>query len=223
MHPPFPYRLARAEPGIYTELYLPKKAQFQGALYETLTRGFRWEHVRRHFLDPEKRPQIRELLERYPAIAGYPHERIEQLGPFEWGYSVYEVEGVYYSSAQDRVLEETTQVVRIMFQPDLARLRAEAGLEPLSREELSERAARALREAGRLTADAEPDTDARKIREFLERWKEDVALFLFGYLVFELAARIRDLHARNETPLEEEIWVTSFWNLELSRVELHPS
>lgn len=220
MNHPFPYRLARSEPGIYTELYLPKRAQFQGALFEALTQGFRFEQVRRHFLDLEKRPQINALLEVYPGLAGYSDARIEALQPFEWGYSVYQVDGVYYSAEQDRAMEESTQVIRIMFQPDLNRLRRDPELDHLAPQDLIDRVAQVLREVGQSNSADEPDPATRKVRQFLGHWKDDIALFLFGYLVFEIADRIRELHAQNETPLEEEIWVTSFWNLEVSRVEL---
>ena len=43
------YRLNPSEAGVHVELYLPKKAQYQGILYTTLTEGFDPAAVRRHF------------------------------------------------------------------------------------------------------------------------------------------------------------------------------
>ena len=44
-----PYRFHKGDPGTFVEIYLPKKALYQGKLYNTLTNGFRNEGVLKHF------------------------------------------------------------------------------------------------------------------------------------------------------------------------------
>jgi len=61
--PPFRYKSSGfSEPGIYVELYLPKKSKYQETLYETLTRGFDLKKVKEHFINAMKRPLIQSAL-----------------------------------------------------------------------------------------------------------------------------------------------------------------
>ena len=53
---------------------------------------------------------------------------------------------------------------------------------------------------------------------YLEGWKYDVALFVLGYVVFEICERIRELDIVKGKDAEEEILVTSFWNLTVNRI-----
>ena len=61
--PPLRYKSSGfSEPGIYVELYLPKKSKYQETLYETLTKGFDLKKVKEHFLDALKRPPAGHAL-----------------------------------------------------------------------------------------------------------------------------------------------------------------
>ncbi len=53
---------------------------------------------------------------------------------------------------------------------------------------------------------------------YLEAWKYDVALFVLGYIVFEICERIQELGMVKGKDVEEEILVTSFWNLTVNRI-----
>ena len=53
---------------------------------------------------------------------------------------------------------------------------------------------------------------------YLEAWKYDVALFVLGYIVFEICERIQELDIMKGKDAEEEILVTSFWNLTVNRI-----
>jgi hypothetical protein len=53
---------------------------------------------------------------------------------------------------------------------------------------------------------------------YLEAWKYDVALFVLGYIVFEICERIQELDIMKGKGAEEEILVTSFWNLTVNRI-----
>lgn len=61
----------------------------------------------------------------------------------------------------------------------------------------------------------------KKVAEYLDKWIADVGLFLFGYLIFELCERIKELNDQEKTPLEEEIWVSSFWSLEVNKIKIN--
>lgn len=62
----FPYHFHGYEPGIFVEVFLPKKSKYQGRLYETLTNGFRIENVKENFR--KNRKSISVLLENYQLV-----------------------------------------------------------------------------------------------------------------------------------------------------------
>src|SRR5690349_15140049 len=114
-----PYEFSPSDPGVLVEIYLPKKANFQGTLYDTLVKGFHISNVVDHFKDPRKGPGIKNLLRRYSDSVRYLENEIECFPPVLFGYSMYEVDGVFFNSSKQEIQEERTQVVRIMFRPDL--------------------------------------------------------------------------------------------------------
>ena len=97
------YQLLPVESGVFAELYLPKKAHYQGLLYETLTTGFLIEKVRTHFR--RKRELILDYLARSvrfweaPASIGaggaelLSEEFIAQFPDLLHGYTMYEGHG----------------------------------------------------------------------------------------------------------------------------------
>ena len=120
----FPYQAQDSESGIFVEIYLPKKSYFQGTLYDTLTKGFSISVVKKHLLDKNKRSSIVKLLSNYaiPIISkGLRDDRIEKMEEIFWGYSMYEVDGVFsnFKDKKINVIEERTQIMRIMFLPNI--------------------------------------------------------------------------------------------------------
>ena len=108
----FPYHFLHYEPAFFLELYLPKKALYQGTLFETLTKGFNVKNVKAHLktTNPQVRRQINEMLD-YEALRNYTNDRIDEMKPIKWGYSIYDVDGVFFSEDEERILEERTQVM----------------------------------------------------------------------------------------------------------------
>jgi len=227
-------------------LYLPKKAEFQGVLYETLTRGFDLDFVKRHFLG-RKKNQIQTILEHHSQWRNYSNESIRSMAPFYWGYSLYEVDGVFYSKMANRkgarrIIEERTQVIRFMFVPDLNALASQLVPNAIEHRDMLDIIKNYLRISGhrrgqrganvihgslieRLKNKGDPYVDKNihngnigKILDFIEKWFDNVGLFLFGYLIFEMCARLQKLGDADEVDYEEEIWLTSFWNLNINRV-----
>src|ERR1700758_4749588 len=103
------YMMHGYEPGLYMEIYLPKRAIYQPLLSDVLTKGFEMEHVKDHFLCPEKRRRILNLIGRNPSWSWF-HDYdafITKLRPFFFGYSMYEVDGVFKGShAPESIIEE---------------------------------------------------------------------------------------------------------------------
>ena len=57
------------------------------------------------------------------------------------------------------------------------------------------------------------------IKNYLDDWIWDITLFLFGYIVYEICEKIKNLSESGDITPEDEIWVTSFWNLQISRIK----
>jgi hypothetical protein len=232
MSGPF-YQYQRNEAGLFTELYLPKKAEFQGTLYKVLTEGFDLARLKAHFRDRKKQPGIRRMLRGYPRVEHYTRADVEELRPLFFGYSLYEVDGVYHSPERG-ILEERTQVVRFLLKPDFGELLVRCGAGAERRDEaviLAREFLRAPELEGEAFLRIEEERIARRFRdtlpnylagvEYLDRWMNQVRMFLFGYVVYEICARILELHRERRLrpeQMEEEIWFTSFSNLSVSRV-----
>jgi len=244
---PFKYKSSGfSEPGIFVELYLSKKAKYQRILYKTLTNGFDFELVKRHFLGSKKK-QIQTVLEHHSQWRKYSDKSIREMVPFYWGYSLYEVDGVFYSKmakrkSARRIIEERTQVIRLMFVPDMDTLASKLDPTTIERRDILDVVKHYLRISGHRRGQHGANVidksliermkdkgdsvvgkniengNIAKILDFVEKWFDDVGLFLFGYLIFEICRGLQKLGDADEVDYEEEIWLTSFWNLNINRV-----
>ncbi len=154
--------------------------------------------------------------------------------PFR-GWSMYEVDGMFFNK-KGKIYEERTQVIRLMFRlrsTHTARARKMDALDVLrsilffaisTRGMLAEEEVWDEASKRKFLSAHEPWADPNK-KEFAERhfakvvreaakWVDDCALFIFSYLVREFSQRVLQL-AR----LEEEIWVTSFFDMTLNTVK----
>ncbi|MBM3802314.1 MAG: hypothetical protein FJW26_08400 [Acidimicrobiia bacterium] len=214
------YAFNPSEHGIFVEIYLPKKAEFQGTLYQALTEGFDVDKVRSHF--QAKRERINAFLRGHYNCDG----RIESMQQVFYGYSMYEVDGVYYDARNKKTFEERNQVIRVMFKPGLEAV----GLRALPAERVQTVTKLFVRHAGKaenfpgdhpqifLGASEDERAEIARLLACLEAWKYDVALFVLGYIVFEICERIQELGMQKGKEAEEEILVTSFWNLTVNRI-----
>ncbi|GET44385.1 hypothetical protein [Microseira wollei] len=210
------YQFNPSQPGVFTELYLPKKSRYQGILYDTLTRGFDWDYVKQHFRIHQE--SIQKFLQNSGRVSHYTREDIEGMDQVFYGYSMYEVDGVFYGKVQ--IDEERTQVIRMRFFPKLEPMISELeaqGYNSYNIINLIRRYIRANWEQNEpeLEAIAKREIYAKeKVIPYLDRWELNIQLFLFGYIVFAISEEIRKLEKK-----EEEIWVTSFWYLEVNVVK----
>jgi len=127
------YQLQLFNPAVLVELYLPKKAEYQGVLYQTLTDGFKPEAVFAHFENERTKERLPHFLKHYAQhLMGVqpddPLKRIqhqikelkEMAGQSSYiGYSMYEVDGVFFNKDKQEIEEERTQVIRLIFKPEL--------------------------------------------------------------------------------------------------------
>jgi len=230
----FPYTFHQGESGLFVEIYLPKKAHYQGRLYETLTNGFKENEVKKHFEDQEKRPDIIALLrEHYPEFDGKKIDEFcaryecDSFKRIYAGYSMYEVDGVFFDydkPKNEQISEERTQIIRPMFRPDLAdfdNLERERLITltktffraPLSRVQYYEEYVSKSHSIQGLTG------DEHNLIRYLEEFVQRVIIFIIGYILYNICNEIKELVSKTQLPKhEDEIWVTSFWNLLIHRV-----
>ncbi len=219
------YLFQAPEHGLQAELYLPKRADFQGVLYDTLTEAFDAANIRAYLADTHPRSHIVQLLERHwPELAHNIDRIAARLSSGIQGYTMYEVDGVY--AGAEGVVSERTQIVRLMFVPGMDALADRIALDPdpeRNRARVRDEAQILLRNYG---ADAAffkaRNEDALKrgaipaelldLCRALEDWVDEVGLVLFGYIAGRICLAIQD---RNLRP-EEEIWVTTNWGFTLN-------
>jgi hypothetical protein len=155
------------------------------------------------------------------------------VSPFK-GWSMYEVDGVFFNR-RGRPYEERTQVVRLMFRFQSPHLR-------LARKRNCEDVLRAILyfiigTRGHISEEMVwsegckqrflrmhewPDSVKKgfaernfaRIAKSTLKWIDDCALFTFGYLVKEFSQQVLQTGR-----LEEEIWVTSFFDLTLNVIQ----
>jgi hypothetical protein len=212
------YEFHPGETGLFVEIYLPKKAEYQGALYEALTDGFNIRKVRNHFRvngNGVKRFLRDHRINQYLNDSG-----IRSLVGVFRGYSMYEVDGVFYDKGQ--ISEERTQVIRLIFRVELDLITC--------KDPSTDKTAFVkdfLRFTGRMDDLLEywqqskmfsSRAEARRVFNQLRRWVGEAALFTFGYVLFKICYVMEDVNKRTGRNEESVIWVTSFWNLVLDRV-----
>ncbi len=242
------YAFTRGERCIFAEIYFPRRVAHQGSIFLALENGHNATVVREYLARNVSTliEELREypfIFDPYRYRKRRPHttesevemarKRIDLYrSPFS-GWSMYQVDGVFINP-RGRVYEEATQVIRIMFRKDsrYARLAEEADCDDVLRAirfwaiiesgALIRHIPWGLEERTRFMIRHEPMADYERI--FVEhnfepivkeavRWIDDCALFVFGYLVRNFCESVLE---RNLP--EEEIWVTSFFDLTVNRV-----
>ena len=242
------YVIGRSERAIFSEIYFPKHAAHQGPIFNALRHGYSEEDVKRYLRD-NARELLEELgdyqaLDPHRYQLSRPKRRIPPLdealqridmykSPFK-GWSMYSVDGVFFDQKCEPI-EEATQVVRIMFRftSSCAEQAEAAGCGDVLRAILFwviSRQGRIGRRAPWERAEQAAFLQhhqqwSKQKRAFVQKhfadivkeigkWMNDCALFVFGYLVRRFTESVLA-----EKMLEEEIWVTSFFNLTLNVVQ----
>lgn len=236
------YDLLPIESGVFAELYLPKKAHFQGVLYDTLTAGFDIKAVRKYLRD--HRTQIKAYLQRsaqyWEISAIHPHYDSDLLSPafithfpeLLDGYTSYEVDGVFRSANSGRIEEDHTQVIRMMFRPDFEVQFKDLPFIGKDNRDSAETVARAYIRSHHWSEQSFVEDytafhsgrpfsrpELERIVDATARWTRAIGIFLFGYVAHRICEGIRTLHKGGHVDMEEEIWITFFWNLVIGRIK----
>ncbi len=214
------YAMSGQELGIYMEIYVPKRTIYQPFLFDVLTKGFEIEHVRSHFLCQQKRPGILKLLGGYTAWNDYDENYVSLLRPFFYGYSMYEVDGVFtWSTSTAPIVEERTQIIRLIFRLDIDEIAREANAENESKQMIRARVSDYLRAHHRDHIIEKATGQDRQIYEAAKEWRDQLGFFVFGYIIYGLCTQIEQLYDSGHiAKTEGEIWVTHFANLEIDRI-----
>jgi hypothetical protein len=249
------------EPGkrsIFAEIYFPKKIAYQGAIFKALRRGLNEKLVRGelvdfaqllletelsvypHWFDPE-RYKTTELRTKRPTVEQAKERMAMYASPF-YGWSMYEVDGVFLSTRKRRgnrqIDEERTQVVRLIFAFNhrVEKRATKAGHLDVYRAILywvmsvyghtehdvfwgEGEMQRFL--ARRSDWSPEKRRYAKRLYKELAatitKWIDDCGLFIFGYLVRALWNQIVFLtQIGEEAKLEDEIWVSSIFHFNIN-------
>ena len=176
------YKFLPSEPGLLVEMYLPKKSAFQGTLFDTLEKGFVLQEVKSHFRIHEAK--IKQLLEHYGEIPDYTESQIQSFPELFYGYSSYEVDGVFLNE-KSTLDEERTQVIRFMFKLDWSSVIGDSQ-DSANIRKIKATVVRYL-ESGPaggeiMTNPSLSEGEGAAIRK-VEAWVGYVGLFMFGYVV----------------------------------------
>jgi hypothetical protein len=211
---PQTYEFHFGDPGLFVEVYLPKKAEYQGALYKALTNGFNLALVQEHLRS--NKTKVQSFLRRLRRVANYSDEQVDQLTAVYQGYSMYEVDGVFNNGTPTKphLYEERTQIVRLMFVPP-------SDTEPFaSRQFLRHWTHDLARFESEVGANIEGGDLGAIARDRLVKWLDDISLYINGYILFTICDSILRLFEEDRiAKVEDEVWVTSLRCLAVNRVK----
>ena len=204
-----PYLFRAGFPAFLVEIYLPKKAGFQGTLYKTLVDAKNPDIVVDHITSHKN--EIREMFEkewelgRNKFTESFIKELSEEINKIYVGFSMYEVDGVFFGNDDAAPCEERTQVIRLIFEYPIS--------EKLSNDVILE-VKKFLRSPVRNLSEYDCcRTEYLNELSNVEDWIAKIGIFLIGFIVHRLT------QAADSAPYlrQDEIWMTSFWSMVLNK------
>jgi hypothetical protein len=226
---------------IFAEIFLPRRISLQGALYDTLENGLNYEMVKEYLVNKAKTLQS-HYLKAYeewfdPTRYGYQNrpgfvstgnpaeDRVQRCKRVFFGWSTYELSGVFLKKNMRDIDEEQTQVIRIIFKYDVPK-------------ELRDAKSRKYPEVLRAIlywvvstygiSDGKVWSDEKFVL-FIERfpqwtegqklyakkhfvslandinvWIDDCGIFIFGFILHRLWNRIVELNEESQKILKED-------------------
>lgn len=251
-----PYIFFRGQRGIFAEVYFPKKVIYQSEVFTALQEGFLEETVKKYF-ERNISGIIQEMGD-YPQLFDpHQYERDQPVAPTSvsveearqriatyqsrfYGSSMYEVDGVFWSDTRQKIIDERTQIIRLIFRiessftEEARRMESYDVLEAMKRWIMAEHNrldhvlpwSKEEQDHFIVLHGVWPEHKREFVVQYYERvakeakrWIDDINLFIFGYLVRRFWKEVVSLHVR-EQDKEEELWVASFFNLNLNIVKL---
>lgn len=257
------YDFRRSDRGLLVEIYFPYRAAYQGNIFDSLEKGVHEDKVRHelkqaldsgllldlhdyqrmldpdHYQDQSKQRRGTARQQRHKGA----EERIALYqSPFT-GWSLYTVHGNFWNPKSQELVEEATQVIRIIF-----RFRRRDGVsdtfdfDRAAEQQNCRDVTRAIilwTITDRYRIDSWREWHVQAKETFLQtrnswngdkqafaeqyftevsrevvHWLDDCDLFIFGYLVRSFAR-----HVLEREKHEQEIWVTSLTDLNINVIE----
>ena len=246
------YFFNSSERGLFVEIYFPKRAAYYGAIFNALRKGHDENLVKRYLQD-----NVEKLINEFQAFPDlfkpsrytFPKfsrtlpsvdealERIEMYkSPFT-GWSTYSVDGVWFDESKTPVelIEEATQVVRVMFRFDnsFAKQAVDEDCSDVLRAilfwiisqhgRLYDHKVWGKEEQAQFMARHKPWPKKKELfakKHYADiavetgKWLDNREIFIFCYLVRNFWKRVV-----REEMREDEIWVTSLFDLVLNVVK----
>lgn len=235
------YLYTLRHPGLFAEFYFPKRVVYQSEIVEALKDGVEESRVKTYLaryarellkelavypyvLDPQRYGGRKAETVSLPDIK----KRIEMYRSPFFGWSTYGVEGAFLNTDVGELQDELTQVVRVVF-------RFESELK-VAKKKGFERIVQGITswllmnyyhrvslppyddaEIQRFVTEHTPFTEREltyikvnypAIATEILKWLDDCVLFTFGYLARRFWMKVAEVGRR-----EDEIWITSFFNL----------
>ena len=187
-----------------------------------------------HWFDPNRYGDTRAYRSEHRAAEA----RMDMWSQVFFGWSLDEVKGVFLKKDGKTIDEETTQLIKLMFKFENSRMENHAlcaGYPDVYRAILywvlsqygqaddyrhwnvEERRLFVERHSSWSSEKRAYADDAFiRIARRIAKWIDDCGLFIFGYLVRLFWQKIVELHQKRHTSLEDEIWVTSIFHIDIN-------
>lgn len=242
------YVYRRGQHGIFSEVYFPRRVAAQGTVFSALQEGHE-EGIVKEYLTVHAEELLEEIKEyqqmfdphqcdekpkkrQVPPSSDEARERIAMYKSPFYGWSNYVADGVFWSKKEgqmEKMVEEATQVIRIMFlfTSSFNEQAQAAGCQDVLRAMVFQAITRQVLIAQKTLWDKAEQTKFIKryepwakdklsfvkqhfvpVAKEVAKWMDDCWLFMFGYLVRQFADRLLSVGYP-----EEEIWVSNFFNL----------
>ncbi len=235
------YLYTLRHPGVFAEFYFPKRVVYQSEIVDALKDGVEESKVKKYLLEYAR--EFSKELAAYPYVLDpqrYVGRKTETISlvdvkkrvemyrnPF-FGWSTYDVGGAFLNTKTKELQDELTQIVRVIFrfESELAAANKEGyerivqGITSWLLMNYYHRVALppyGEAEVQRFIDEHTPFSEQELVyikanypviaTEIL-KWFDDCVLFTFGYL-----ARRFWMKVAKEGKREDEIWITSFFNL----------
>lgn len=244
------YLFARREPGLFIEIYFPKRVLYQDEIIKALTEGVKEDLVKDYMT--KNATQLLDEFGEYPFVFDplkyrrdyQPRQQISEEevkeriaiynNPF-FGWSTYDTAGAFFSKRKKVIVDELTQIVRIIFRFESRHLKS-------AKKKSCEHIVRSIAswllmnyyhrmavlpwsntERDRFISEHNPLSEAElkyvrnnyaNVATETIKWFDDSALFGFGFLVRRFWKRVVEVGYK-----EDEIWVTSLFNLGINMVK----
>jgi hypothetical protein len=213
------YKLHQDMPGLYFEVYLPieslfdnsssmtRESDFKKKLNEILVGGFNYKDILKPHFTVNSSSIQSFLSDNCSDLKNFDSDQAKLTEEIFGGFSIYMVEGGWWSTEKKEIVQEPTCTLRLFFRPDYE------GMSKKFNSKITE----ILPIAAKFIENEfmEENVYDPQIIDYLRNWENAVRLFLFGYLLYKVA----DINLLNENR-ESEILVISIGKMNMIQTKL---